>query len=134
LKGTAQCTCKESTHSVIANPKCIWAVPRCTHGQGTSTVFHLTVVWNSSRLGTCLSLSFLQCRLDTKQICQHSTDVTLRTLQSVYITCGQFVPHREHHTVLLCGETQDVCCELHTEHTGTLCGQMWGFVETWRTN
>jgi hypothetical protein len=41
---------------------------------------------NPSRLGTCLSLSFPQCRLGTKQICQHSTDVTLRTLQSVYIT------------------------------------------------
>jgi len=40
---------KESTHSVIANFKFIWAVPRCTPGQDTSTVFHQTVVSKPSR-------------------------------------------------------------------------------------
>lgn len=81
-----------------------------------------------------MSLSLLQCHFDTKQICQHSADVTRRTLQSVYITYvgSSYLTENTSQSVLLCGETQDVCWELHTEHTGTLCGQMWRFVDTWR--
>lgn len=32
-------------------------------------------------------------------------------------------------SVLLYGETQDICCELRTEHTSTLCGRCGGLLK-----
>jgi len=70
---------------VIANSKLIWEVACCALGQGTSTLVSSNRRVESQQTRQS-SLSFLQCRFDAKQTCQHSPDLARRTLKPVYIT------------------------------------------------